>query len=162
LAVVVEGAGSPAELNLKRMDNFLSFDWGPMAVCCDVDKGTRRIVLPNGAQLIYDTLEWHTEENGDSYWRQRKRYGWTKLYGAKLVENVIQALSRVDMSQSMLRIYQRSGYRAALTEHDAGYWVVRTGDAGAMLKVVEEEMTRTPDWLPGIPIGCEAQVGETM
>jgi len=151
-----------AELNLKRMDNFLSFDWGPMAVCCDVDKGTRRIVLPNGAQLIYDTLEWHTEENGDSYWRQRKRYGWTKLYGAKLVENVIQALSRVDMSQSMLRIYQRSGYRAALTEHDAGYWVVRTGDAGAMLKVVEEEMTRTPDWLPGIPIGCEAQVGETM
>ena len=71
-----------------------------------------RIYLPNGAPLIYDTLEWHVPEheevikNGDSrgYWRYKTRNGWDKLYGAKLVEQTTQALARIIFSQAMIRI----------------------------------------------------------
>src|SRR5215472_11246251 len=95
----------------------ISHQWGPVRVEA-TDRGTRRIILPNGAPLIYDSLEWYIDpEIGDQYWRVKKRNGWTKLYGAKLVENLIQALARVLTGQAMIRI-ARLGYRILTMSHD--------------------------------------------
>jgi DNA polymerase len=157
-----------ADLVLKRMANFLSFEWGPMRVQCNVDRGTRRIVLPNGVQLIYDTLDWHVpddveiEKTGDPspYWRLKTRHGWAKLYGAKLVENVIQALARVVVSQCMLRL-KAMGYRTVSMKHDE-LWILipRDGREEEHRAVLTAEMSRQLPWMPNVPLGAECPIGE--
>ena len=132
-------------------------DWGPM----HVKEG--KIYLPNGAWLDYTTLEHYEDgETGDRYWRIKKRHGWTKLYGGKLVENVVQALARVVLSQAMLRI-RRLGYRILNTSHDELLILIphdTNEQAWAALKQCAQEMTRVPDWLPGIPLECESVLSE--
>lgn len=130
--------------------------WGPLVV----DTG---VIHCEGIPIWYPELHFHRdEESGEEYWRYKSRRGWVKLYGGKLVENVVQFMSRVDMSQSLLRILDRTGIRPAQLEHDAAVWVVPETLLTPFTQVVEQEMTRAPKWLPDIPLACEISVGETM
>ena len=133
-----------------------SIPWGPLTV----DTGGIRC---QGIPIWYPELHFHRdEETGEEYWRYKTRKGWAKLYGGKLVENVVQFMSRVDMSQSLLRILARTNIRPAQLEHDAAVWVVPEALVTPFTTVVQEEMTRAPTWLPGIPLGCDISVGDTM
>src|SRR4029453_11936547 len=133
-----------------------AINWGPL----DVTTGK---ITCQGIPIWYPELHFHRdEETGEEYWRYKTRKGWAKLYGGKLVENVVQFMSRVDMSQSLLRILARTGIRPAQLEHDAAVWVVQEALVVPFTSVVQEEMTRAPTWLPGIPLGCDISVGETM
>lgn len=130
--------------------------WGPLVV----DTG---VIRCEGIPIWYPELHFHRdEESGEEYWRYKSRRGWVKLYGGKLVENVVQFMSRVDMSQSLLRILARTGIRPAQLEHDAAVWVVPETLLTPFTQVVEQEMTRAPVWLPNIPLACEVSVGDTM
>lgn len=129
--------------------------WGPLAV------GTG-VIRCQGIPIWYPELHYHRDEEGEEYWRYKTRKGWAKLYGGKLVENVVQFMSRVDMSQSLLRILSRTGIRPAQLEHDAAVWIVPDALVTPFTSVVQEEMTRAPTWLPGIPLGCDTSIGETM
>lgn len=152
-----------AENFLGDMGQFRSGDWGPFRIRCDAAAGTRRIVLPNGVQLIYDTLEFFSDPEGDRYWRLKTHKGWVKMYGSKLVENIIQALARVVVSQALLRL-KKLGYRCKNTKHDSLWLLVpkdeRLEDHKA---IILAEMSRTPDWLPGVPLSAEFKgIGERM
>jgi hypothetical protein len=130
--------------------------WGPLTI------RTGQVIL-EGIPIWYPELHFHRdEESGEEYWRYKSRRGWVKLYGGKLVENVVQFMSRVDMSQSLLRILGRTGIRPAQLEHDAAVWVVPETLLTPFTQVVEQEMTRAPTWLPDIPLAAEVIVGETM
>lgn len=130
--------------------------WGPLLV------RTGQISC-QGIPIWYPELHYHRdEESGEEFWRYKTRKGWAKLYGGKLVENVVQFMSRVDMSQSLLRILARTNIRPAQLEHDAAVWIVREGLVTPFTSVVQEEMTRAPTWLPGIPLGCDISTGDTM
>ena len=85
-------------------------EWGPMRIQEKV------IVLPNGVSLDYNDLATQIGERGQSEFVLKHPKGTTKIYGGKLVENVVQALSRVVMSQAMLKI--GSLYKVVLTCHD--------------------------------------------
>lgn len=127
-------------------------DWGPMLV------KDKRVYLPNGAWLNYDTLEFDADER---QWRYRTRQGWTKLYGGKLVENVVQALARVILSQAMLRIETRFGLRPANTTHDElMYVVLKDGGEYDKYEELRAEMERPPSWLPELPLKVEGGVSE--
>jgi DNA polymerase len=144
------------------MINWLSFDWGPMKITCDQASGKRRLVLPNGINIIYDTLENFVEESGERYLRIKNRRGWTKMYSGRLVENAIQGLARVVVSQALIRL-KRLGYRCIMTKHDS-LWLLIPKDDGRLeehKKTIIDEMSRTPDWLPGIPLAAEFKtIGE--
>jgi DNA polymerase len=136
---------------LARLAGGNPIDWGPTHV------RNGRIYLPNGCPLIYDTLEYYKDpETGDGYWRLKTRRGWTKMYGAKLVENLIQALARVVISQAFIRII-RMGYRIVGMEHDS-LWILipQDGHEREHLQRCADEIKRTPLWLPGIPLDCDA------
>lgn len=129
--------------------------WGP----CEVRN--HRIYLPNGCPLIYDTLEFHKDpETGEGNWRmllrKYKTPTWSKMYGAKLVENLIQAIARVIISQIFIRV-ARMGYRIVSMEHDS-LWILipRDGKEKQHLDVVAAEFRKAPTWLPGIPLDCDA------
>jgi DNA polymerase I-like protein with 3'-5' exonuclease and polymerase domains len=116
----------------------------------------RCVWLPNGLPLNYTTLEWHKDEEGDQFWRVDcgKREGsWRKLYGSRLVENWVQALARVHVGQVAVRL-RDAGYRPLMTEHDSLAYEMSDG----LADLLEAEMSRAPDWLPGIPLKCEVKV----
>ena len=119
-----------------------------------------RLYLPNDTCLQYPDLERYSDEAGNAGWRYQSRFGWRRIWGGFLVENVIQATSRVDMGQCMLRL-TNMGYRIVLMEHDAIAVVVKSESAQDDLQVVLAEMQRSPTWLPDIPLDAEATMGET-
>ncbi len=136
---------------IARLAGGPPLEWGPMLV------KDGRIYLPNGARLNYTTLEYDTEWQA---WKIKSRQGWVKLYGGKLVENVVQALARVVLSQAMLRI-AALGYKIATTTHDEIVVVVDDSrEADEALEVCMAEMERPPAWLPDLPLKVEGGVSE--
>ena len=85
-------------------------------------------------------------------------YGMTKIYGAKLIENVTQALARIIVGQQMLRIAKR--YKVVMTVHDAVAWVARKEEADEAAAYGEACMRWVPDWAKGWPLDCEYGVGD--
>ena len=76
------------------------------------------IELPSGLSIRYPNLEGHADNKGRVQWQ----YGGDdknkpkKLYGGKIVENIVQAVARCVMTDGMLRIQRR--YPCVLTVHD--------------------------------------------
>lgn len=142
---------------LKKLHSGLQFDWGPLTI------KDKRIWLPNGAPLIYETLEWYTDpETGDQFWRMRTRkWSWAKMYGAKLVENVIQALARLHVSQAWLRC-KGVGLDMVSMEHDKLIALVREHEAQAAFDFMKTEMSRPPEWLPNVPLDSEGYISQTF
>jgi len=137
---------------LSRLAGGEPTDWGPLRV----DGG--RIYLPNGAWLNYRTLEYDSEWQS---WKIKTRSGWTRMYGPKLVENVVQALARVVLSQAMLRIRSETDLPIVNCTHDEVVVLVKD-DANAQptLDWLMAEMRRPPVWLPELPLDCEGSLSE--
>lgn len=122
------------------------YAWGPMWV------NEKKIILPNGAALDYSNLTII-----DNEYHMIGRRATTKIYGAKLVENVIQALSRVVLSQAMLKIARAAPkhIKIVMTSHDELVCVVREEIADKILEFVLTTLRTPPAWCPGVPLDAE-------
>ena len=123
-----------------------------------------KVYAPNGVMMNYDTLEWHVPDDAqphlDAGWRLKLRNGYTRMWGSKLVENVVQFLARQVKSQAMLRI-ARAGLRPVLSSHDELTLLVkRDGHEQEALEFCLQEMKRTPEWLPEIPLDADGGLSE--
>lgn len=135
---------------IARLAGGPPLEWGPMLV------KDGRIYLPNGAWLNYSTIEYDTDWQA---WKIKNRQGWTKLYGGKLVENVVQALARVVLSQAMLRIADL-GYKIATCTHDEVVVVADQYEAPYIFGTCKTIMETPPAWLPELPLKVEGGVSE--
>lgn len=124
----------------------------------DVDPGIPAVVLPNGLPIIYENLHAEPTENGYEY-VYTTRQGPSRIYGGKIVENVVQALARIVVGQQMLRIAKR--YRVVLTVHDSVVSCVPEDEVDAARAYIEASMRWTPGWATGLPVNCESGVGKT-
>lgn len=122
-----------------------------------------KIVLPNGMCLHYRNLHRNpmTGEWQFVYGREVKR-----LYGGKLLENIIQALCKIIVMDAALRIKKRLPLEwlgispgAAMQSHDELMYVVLDQYAEDTQAIVVEEMKREPVWWPGIPLDVECHIG---
>jgi DNA polymerase len=143
-----------AEGVLSALAGGKSGDWGPLRF----ENGC--IYLPNGAPLLYQTLNWHTnEQTGEVGWRRKTRNGWDRMYGAKLVEQTTQALARLTAAQAMLRI-RKAGFSVVGCSHDEAWVLVPDdGHSAEAAEYCRREMMQVPEWLPGIPLDAEISVG---
>jgi DNA polymerase len=80
------------------------------------------------------------------------------LYGAKILENVTQALARIIVMQAAVRLAER-GYRFTMQGHDELVFTVKDEEVHAAIAVIDEEMVREPEWLEGLPLAVEIGVG---
>ena len=135
---------------LKKLHAGLSFSWK----CVDIRD--KRIYLPNGLPLIYDTLEMHEDE-----WRLKTRKGYAKMYGAKLVENLIQALSATHTRGAWLACTQ-AGMKMVSMEHDKLIAVVPESQGAQALAFMQAALAREPEWLPGIPLDSEGYISRSF
>jgi DNA polymerase len=129
--------------------------------CLTFDK--ERILLPSGLALKYPELTGSSDEKGRIQWiygaDEKSR---RKLYGGKIVENVVQAVARCVMTDGMLRIQKR--YSCVLTVHDEVVCLVPEDEAKEAEQWVLEQMIKDPSYMPGIPLdaetGCNKRYGE--
>lgn len=129
-----------------------SFSIGP----CTFHHGY--ISLPSGLALKYHELE-------------NTRDGWTytyggkprRLYGGALLENIIQALARIIITDALVRIrgrLDRYGIRLALQVHDELVYIVPDAAVAVVRDILTEEMNRRPVWAPDLPLASECSQGE--
>lgn len=105
------------------------------------------LLLPNGLVIKYRDLK-RDAEGQWSYWDGRSRQ---KIYGAKVVENIVQALARIVVMAQCLMVPRRM----VLTVHDEGVWLARE-DKADQVKREAERALRTPlPWCPDLPLNCE-------
>ena len=125
----------------------------PIRDCCEVEY--QKIRLPNGLYLFYHDL--HLNDDNEWWFTYGGRQ--KKLYGGKLLENLVQAFDRIIVMDAALRIYLRTDYRIVHQVHDELLYIVRKEDADLLQKIVLEEMERRPTYAPDLPLKAEAKIG---
>ena len=113
-------------------------------------KGT--IVLPNQMSINYPRLR--IEKGGLAYDTKR---GVERTWGGRITENVVQAMSRIIITDSMIRIQETiPEAKIALTVHDEIVVVGPDKNPDGLMEQIINCMTNTaPDWCADIPLDAE-------
>jgi DNA polymerase len=125
-----------------------------------VEIGHGYVRLPNWMYLRYNIP--HADNNQECwYYHGRYRH---KMYGAKLLENIVQALARVVVMNAALRIKGHgdpcwSTY--VQQAHDELAYIVPDAMVDTAKQIVYTEMTRLPSWGRGIPLDADVSVGQS-
>lgn len=124
------------------------------------ESGIFFIQLPSGRRLAYVRPR---IENDDRFNKPKltyegieqgtKQWGRLNTYGPKLVENIVQAVSRDCLAEAMLRL-DGYGYKIAFHVHDEV--VLEVPKSEGSLEVVNEVMSRPLDWAPGLPLRADS------
>jgi DNA polymerase len=83
-----------------------------------------------------------------------------KMYGAKMLENIVQFLARINTMHDALRISDR-GYTFQMQSHDELVWIVPDDKVNGCLETALHEMRRAPSWAPDIPLDAEGGYGQS-
>ncbi len=110
--------------------------------------GPEHISLPNQMKLHYPDLGPEYEDGKDLVYRTR--FGWTKIYGGLLTENVVQALARIIVAEQMLAIGER--YDVVTMSHDEVVWLAPEDEAEEAFKFGKKIMSTPPAWAPDLPL----------
>jgi len=129
--------------------------WGNGAVIIGADG----ILMPNGLYQRYPNLRKMRDKDGKDQYIYDSRKGAVKLYGGKLTENICQGLARCIIGEQLIKISRK--YRVVLTVHDAVACVAPKEEAKEAMAYVMECMRVVPLWAEGIPLNCEAGMGES-
>jgi len=157
------GYWAACERLLARLAGGPPMEFGPLTV------KDHKIFLPSGQYMVYDSLEYHRPDEDeecrdferDGYWRVKVKSGWKKMWGAKLTQNICEAVSRVIVTQAMIRIKRQYGFRTLNHPYDELLLLIPDDSkAEENLELCKIEMKRTPTWLPGLPLDCEAVLGK--
>jgi len=122
----------------------------------------QRIRLPNGLYLNYPDLRAIELPTGGFEFEYHNGKYYTRLYGAKLVENITQAVAQTLLRWHMLQINDRLsnvGGRIALQVHDELVAVVPEQHAEDVLAMMIGVMRIKPDWLTGDQLVLDAEGG---
>ena len=79
---------------------------------------------------------------------------WTRIYGGKVTENLIQALARIVVSEQMTAVGQH--YHVAFQVHDEIIITAPEEQAQHAEKLIVEIMSTPPSWASTLPVACEA------
>lgn len=120
------------------------------------ENGVLFVRLQSGRDLVYPSARIGIDEkfNTKCITYLGKDTGvWTRLhtYGPKIVENIIQALSRDCLAEAMLRL-DKAGYKAVMHVHDEVVLEVPQGRGS--LEEVNRIMGEPVGWAPGLLLGA--------
>lgn len=128
---------------------------------CLASKG--KIELPNGMDLIYPNLHYDAvpldgRKPGYYYDFAGQR---RSLFGGKVVENIVQALSRILIWWYAEQIKKHLKLDLSLQAHDELVYVVLSKHVPGYADAVRKIMRVPPSWGPDIPIDVETGAGLT-
>jgi hypothetical protein len=97
------------------------------------------------AKTVYTALTFDQTRNGVV----RK-----SLYGGLLTENITQAVARDVFGDFLIALDETPGIKVLWHVHDE---VILECDPGITVEQVTRIMSKTPTWMPGLPVACEAE-----
>lgn len=123
------------------------------------------IIGPDGMRLSYYKLCKRRREYEDgsvrdnfAYWGLKEgRYQWVYIHSSKLTENLGQYLAFALMKWQGLKINER--YPTSLNTHDEWGLLVEDKDLYPAITYVMESMRTVPEWLDGLVVDCECEMG---
>lgn len=154
----IVGLWRQAQLALEALTKGMTTSLGKSSVL-QLRPEHRAIQLPSNLLMRYEKLVSVVDNENKQQYQYKTRYGWNKIYGGKVIENVCQALARCIIGEQMLKIAER--YNVVLTVHDAVACLVPEAEVIEAQKYVEECMRWTPDWAEGLPVNCESGYGRS-
>jgi len=127
------------------------------------------IILPNGFRVLYPALR--ETANGFIYISEARNYqkalrervlsgappddiAWTRLYGGKVTENIVQALAAIVIREQMAAAGMH--FKVAFQVHDEIIVAVHEDNALADQAKLEALMSTAPKWAPDLPVACES------
>jgi len=138
---------------LDRNQQGVSF--GPITI------GDRQLILPNGMSMKYPNLEYDPNFRQFSYESYKGgRLRVEKIYGGKLAENIVQALSRIILTDAMLMIDLEEHADVAHNIHDEILVVAPANRKKETEDMLMSWMTYPPKWAPGLPLDAECKTAQ--
>lgn len=123
----------------------------PKGLAFQYEPGMLFLRLPSGRRLAYvrPCVDKDDQLNKDflTYKIGSQR---EKTYGGKLVENIVQAVARDCLAESMLRLDQ-AGYNMVMHVHDE----IVADQAHGSIKEMSAIMSEPIPWAPGLPLAAE-------
>jgi DNA polymerase len=113
-------------------------------------------LLPNGMLIRYVELHQKQKRRGFDYsvLKNRKKGEREKIYGGKCVENLVQALSRIVITDDMLKL-KDEGIKVVHQVHDEIIAVAPDANAEGVYHRMGEIMSTPPVWAPDLPLASE-------
>ena len=140
----------------------------PVYIRAYMDGAHLRVELPSKRRLTYAFAEVTEEENqwgyvnaGVSYIGRPKaafKHGNIRLYGGRITENLVQAIARDVIADSMMEL-ECAGFRPILSVHDEIVCEVPVSQVSPGEKV-RDIMTSRPHWALGLPLDADYWVGK--
>ena len=126
------------------------------------------LILPSGRPLAYPSptigprvTPWGETKDSVLAWATNsytRKWEQRALYGGMLTENIVQALSRDLMMESLLRVEER-GYTPLFSVHDEVVTETTGHDEGSLADFTTL-MSTTPLWAEGLPVAVDVWTGE--
>lgn len=121
------------------------------------EKGILFIQLPSGRRLSYIKPQMGVNRfGGESITYEGTGLGnkWERIesYGAKFVENIVQAISRDILAEAMLRL-NKKGYEIVMHVHDEVVLEVPKGTSS--IEEVNKVMSVQPEWAKGLSLDAD-------
>lgn len=132
-------------------------DWG---LCSAVAGGIRTPV----GMIRYPGVRQETDEEGDVGWWYGHGRHKTRIYGGKIVENLVQHLARgviSDMALAFRTTPLGKKYKLSHTVHDELIYVVKDRDAQQVLDCLQDIMQSGVDWWPDLMTSSEGDIAQT-
>ena len=133
---------------------------------CTVQGAT--IMLPSGLKLFYDNLRYEVDAHGKGNYVYDQAQFTKRIYGAKLLENIDQALDRQHVVEAGLRTEMRARARGIpdprvlLNIHDENVHCVPSEYVDTLAEIALTEMRRNVEWSEGLPLAAEVMVGRNL
>lgn len=132
------------------------------------------ILLPNGMRLVYRGIEKRSGATGYGefwYWGKHRttgKPGWEKTFQGRLVENVVQALARIVLTDQMLEIRKRFAERGwskddahlCMQVHDEIICCAKEEIAEEVFEIMQSCMGKAPAWAKGLPLGSDGDIAK--
>jgi DNA polymerase len=131
-----------------------------VALKCDKEG----IHLPNGMLVRYPGLR-----KVAGQFEYQTKYGFTKVYGGKVIENVVQSLARIVVFNQMGEIdlilrkhdSEQARHKVVLTVHDEVVACVPDVAKEEYFALMTQIMGKTPNWCKDLPLSCEGECAKS-
>lgn len=126
----------------------------------DCDGKVLTIELPSGRKLFYQSPQMIENKFGQESIKYRgveqmtKKWGWVDSYGGKFVENIVQAVARDLLADSMLRLNDE-GFNITMHVHDEAVCEVPISEAEASLERMCTIMGQEIPWAKDLPLNAD-------
>jgi DNA polymerase len=139
---------------LPRIAGGGEFVHGPVTISLE------QVKLPSGLYLHYPEIT----SDGDGGYKYRhwshNKWEWAKIYGAKLTENIVQALARQLLCEQQNILEKR--YRVVHQVHDELVFIVPDWQVAEAREVMMRVMAVPPAWMPELPLEAEVHIAQNF